>query len=267
MSKVILLATDPELFTRRVDNQLISSVAGLLGADKYNKKVVTDDIRIQEDNVLVEFDTNPHGLFEGFNDNIKLGIELCQEAVAEVGHEVVLGVSSHIFSPEELLSFHKDAFVFGCEPDYNALTGMRNPKPAAADPGLRTAGGHIHLGVSGVTEVTSELQKVLGVMCDYYLGLPALLLDGDDRRKELYGKAGACRFKEYGIEYRVLSNFWIANDDNRRWAWEQAHKAFEMSQSNFMELAAIVSPDDIQAAINRNDKALAEQYVRLLNIC
>ena len=175
MSKVILLATDPELFTRNVSSKLISSVAGLLGADKYNKKVVTDDIRIQEDNVLVEFDTNPHGDFDGFNANIQRGIDLCQEAVAEVGHEVILGVSSHIFTPEELLSFHKDAFVFGCEPDYNALTGMRNPKPAAADPGLRTAGGHIHIGVSGVVPVTSELQKVMGVMCDYYLGLPALL--------------------------------------------------------------------------------------------
>ncbi|AVJ48178.1 COOH.NH2 ligase [Salmonella phage SeKF_80] len=267
MSKVILLATDPELFTRNVSSKLISSVAGLLGADKYNKKVVTDDIRIQEDNVLVEFDTNPHGDFDGFNANIQRGIDLCQEAVAEVGHEVILGVSSHIFTPEELLSFHKDAFVFGCEPDYNALTGMRNPKPAAADPGLRTAGGHIHVGVSGVVPVTSELQKVLGVMCDYYLGLPALLLDGDDRRKELYGKAGACRFKEYGIEYRVLSNFWIANDDNRRWAWEQAHKAFDMSQGDYMEMVSIVNPEDIQKAINNNDKHMAEQFIRMLNIC
>ena len=104
-------------------------------------------------------------------------------------------------------------------------------------------------------------------MCDYYLGLPALLLDGDDRRKELYGKAGACRFKEYGIEYRVLSNFWIANDDNRRWAWEQAHKAFDMSQGDYMEMVSIVNPEDIQKAINNNDKHMAEQFIRMLNIC
>lgn len=267
MTKVILLATDPELFTRRLDNKRISSVAGMLGADKYNKKVVSDDIRIQEDNVLVEFDTNPHGVFESFDDNIKRGIDVCQEIVQAVGHEVVLGVSSHVFTRDELVSFHKDAFVFGCEPDYNALTGMRNPKPDAADPGLRTAGGHIHIGFSEVTNVTSDLQKILGVMCDYYLGLPAMLIDSDDRRRELYGKAGACRFKEYGIEYRTLSNFWIANQDNRRWAWEQAHKAFAASTGNFMELASIVTPEDVQAAINSNDKVAAERFVKILNIC
>lgn len=265
MSKVILLATDPELFTK--SGGVISSVAGKLGADKYNKKAVTEDVRIQEDNVLVEFDTNPHGEFELFDSNIRRGIVYCEEAVGVVGHELALGVSSHIFSAEELASFHRDAFVFGCDPDFNALTGMRNAKPVASDAGLRTAGGHIHIGYSDVINVTSESQKVLGVMCDYFLGLPALLLDSDDRRKELYGKAGACRFKEYGIEYRVLSNFWIQEQANRAWAWEQAHKAFDTMNGDYMSLVSVVSPEDVQKVINNNDKVMAEQYVRILGIC
>lgn len=265
MSKVILLATDPELFTS-IDG-VIGSVAGRLGADKHNKKAVTEDVRIQEDNVLVEFDTNPHGDFNGFDSNIQRGINYCAEAVGVIGHEIAFGVSSHVFSPEQMATFHRDAFVFGCDPDYNALTGMRNPKPEAADPGLRTAGGHIHIGYSDVSEVTSESQKVLGVMCDYYLGLPALLLDGDDRRKELYGKAGACRFKPYGIEYRVLSNFWVQEKANRAWAWEQAHKAYGMMAGDFMSLVSIVSPEDVQRAINQNDKVMAEQFIRMMEIC
>lgn len=265
MSKVILLATDPELFT--MSGGRISSVAGLLGADKSNKKTVTDDIRIQEDNVLVEFDTNPHSTFEGFNSNIHRGIESCAEVVGAVGHEIAMGISSHVFSAEEMSKFHQDAFTFGCEPDYNALTGFRNPKPAAADPGLRTAGGHIHIGYSDVIGVTSDSQKILGVMCDYFLGLPALLLDSDDRRKELYGKAGACRFKPYGIEYRVLSNFWIQNKDNRSWAWEQAHKAFELMNGDYMTLISTISPEAVQEAINSNNKSMAEQFIKIMKIC
>ncbi|WHS68347.1 hypothetical protein [Salmonella phage PKM.Hi.22.6] len=267
MSNVILLATDPELFTRDSSTGAISSVSGLLGADKYNKKAVTEDVRIQEDNVLVEFDTNPHGEFESFDKNIVDGIKYCEEAVGYVGHELAMNVSSHIYTAAELERFHKDAFVFGCEPDYNALTGMRNPKPQAADPGLRTAGGHIHVGYDTVTTVTSESQKVLGVMCDYFLGLPALLLDGDDRRKELYGKAGACRFKPYGIEYRVMSNFWIMNKENRKWAWEQAQKAFAMMRGDFRGIASIINPEEVQRVINNNDKALAKEYVRVMEIC
>ena len=143
---------------------------------------------------------------------------------------------------------------------------MINPKPKAANPGLRTAGGHIHIGFSELRPVDSESQKVLGVMCDYFLGLPALLLDSDDMRKELYGKAGACRFKEYGIEYRVLSNFWITQEKNRLWAWEQAHKAFDFMQGDFMQLAAMVSPEEIQRTINSNDKQAAEQYIMMMEI-
>ena len=47
---------------------------------------------------------------------------------------------------------------------------------------------------------------------DYTLGLDSLLLDSDTRRRSMYGRAGSFRFKEYGIEYRTLSNFWIKNN-------------------------------------------------------
>lgn len=263
---VIYLGSDPELFARDAATGLVTSLAGRLGADKYNKRHVTEDVRIQEDNVLIEFDINPHGTFDGFNANMARGLQLCDEAARQVGSIVDPSICSHVFSDEELRTFHKDAFVFGCEPDFNALTGMRNAKPAAADAGLRTAGGHIHIGFNEVREVDSESQKVLGVMCDYFLGLPAILLDKDDRRKELYGKAGACRFKQYGIEYRVLSNFWTQDDASRLWAWEQAHKAFNFMTGDAMMLAAIVDPEEIQRVINQNDKQLAEHYITLLEI-
>ncbi len=44
---------------------------------------------------------------------------------------------------------------------------------------------------------------------DAVLGIPAILLDDGLLRKQLYGKAGAFRPKEYGVEYRSLSNFWV----------------------------------------------------------
>lgn len=264
---VILLGSDPELLGFNVQSGKIGSFAGRLGADKWNKKTVSDDIRIQEDNVLIEYDINPHATFEGFSDNIARGLAACYEAAKPLGMSIAEGVCSHIFSAAELQSFHESAFVFGCEPDYNALTGMRNPKPAAADPGLRTCGGHIHIGYDKVTDVTGDNQKILGVMCDYFLGLPSLLLDSDDRRRELYGKAGACRFKEYGIEYRTLSNFWTFQPRLHQWAFDQAQKAFKfMNSGDFQMLCQIVSPDDIQRCINEGNKELAEVYIKQLEV-
>jgi hypothetical protein len=35
--------------------------------------------------------------------------------------------------------------------------------------------------------------------------------DGTSVRRSLYGKAGCCRLKPYGVEYRTVSNFWASN--------------------------------------------------------
>lgn len=262
----VLLASDPECFAQTVEGKTITSVAGLLSCSKTNK-LDMGDTRIQEDNVLVEFDINPHDNFEGFNANLVRGIELCADLLKSHSMEIAANVSSHIFTREELVSFHKSAFEFGCEPDFNALTGSRNPKPASADPGLRTGGGHIHLGFDHMGTYSTDNQKILGVMCDYFLGMTAMMIDPDDRRRELYGKAGACRWKPYGIEYRTLSNFWIFDEANRGFVYDQAIKAYNTTVDNaFDRLVSIVPPEEVQRVINDNDKRMAEIYVRQLGV-
>lgn len=266
MTTLILMGSDPEIMGIDAATGRMGSFSGRLGCDKWNKRVVDNDLNIQEDNVLIEFDIAPHKAFSSFNANMLKGIAACESAAKEIGMGLAQGVSSHVFTEEEIRSFGEGALVFGCEPDFNALTGMKNPRPAAANPGLRTAGGHVHIGFSEITEVNPRMQATVGVMCDYMLGLPSLLLDGDDRRRELYGKAGAVRYKDYGIEYRTLSNFWIFEERMRRWVWEQTHKAMEMALGDYRMLVEIAGPEDVQMVINTGDKARAEQMVRALEI-
>lgn len=263
---VLNLAADPELFAS-TKSGIVTSVADLLGCSK-EKKLDLSGIRIQEDNVLIEFDNDPTDTFEAFDASIARGIEECRKILEPLGMDITERKSSHVFTPEEIKSFGEGAMVFGCTPDYNCLTGLRNPKPTSVDPGLRTAGGHVHFGFRHLGHNPMTDGKVMGVMCDYTLGLPSLLMDEDDLRRELYGKAGAVRFKEaYGIEYRTLSNFWIFKQDTRRWVWEQGHKAFDhLHNGTYMELAAIVSPEEVQRVINQNDRRMAEQYVKLMGI-
>jgi hypothetical protein len=259
------LAADPEAFAK-TESGIITSVAGLLGCSKEHK-LDLNGIRIQEDNVLIEFDNDPYDEFKGFSDSIARGIAECEAILNPLGMSIAPGVSSHIFTEAELKSFDPSAFIFGCTPDFNAFTGMRNPKPASADAGLRTAGGHIHFGFKHLGFNPTTDGKIMGVMCDYALGLTSLLLDGDDRRRELYGKAGSVRFKPYGIEYRTLSNFWIFDKETRQWAWDQSQKAFNhLKDGSFMELTQIVSPEEIQRVINCNDRRMAEQYIKMTGI-
>ncbi len=83
---------------------------------------------------------------------------------------------------------------------------------------------------------------------DYFLGIPSLLLDKDEERRHLYGKAGAFRPKPYGVEYRVLSNFWLKSPELMRWVYNTTHLAIsELMKGN--ELARHY-PQEAKMCIN-----------------
>lgn len=261
-----LIGSDPEMFVR-TSSGIITSVAGKLGCSKDNKIDLAPDVRLQEDNVLAEFDINPQKGFEAFDDNIQRGIDLTNKVLNERGMEAALGISSHVYTPEELQSFHPSAFVFGCTPDFNAFTGQKNPSPVAADKGLRTAGGHVHLGVTGTLEISRQTQMMLGVLCDYFLSLPAVIMDKDTRRKELYGKASAIRYKDYGIEYRSLSNFWIGEKSTRKFVYEQVDKVVQgCDMEVLMSLHSRLPIEKLHNIINSNDVKEADKFSSKLQI-
>lgn len=255
----VLIGSDPEMFVRNMGG--IDHAIGRVGGSKQNPLVVNCGA-LQEDNVLLEFNTDPTDMESIFLKNIREVMKQAEDRMMFQGLELAPNVSSHVY--ESMSGFPDSAFVFGCDPDYNALTGDKNPTPAAADPNLRTAGGHIHLGWGHLGTVTKEDQQKVGVMCDYFLGLPSLLMDTDDRRRELYGKASAVRFKPYGVEYRTLSNFWIWNDDTVLWAFRQAQKAYVAALSYGELLRAVAAPEDVQRAINTNDRAMARAIIEAL---
>ena len=103
----------------------------------------------------------------------------------------------------------------------------------------------------------------MGKGCDLILGVASVLMDKGHLRKELYGKAGAVRFKPFGIEYRVLSNFWTLDPKKIEWVYDGVDRVLEMVSAgvDFDE-----SKDAIISAINNNDAALAESLVKRYNI-
>lgn len=264
--RILTIGTDPEIFVMTADGRL-TSVAGCLGCSKDNK-LDLGSVRLQEDNVLVEFDTDPATDFKGFNEMVVRGIEESKKILHPMGLDIAPNISSHIYTKEEIASFHPLALEFGCNEDFNGLTGQQNPKPCATDAGLRSAGGHFHFGFGKEFEVNEENQMWMTIMCDYFQGLSSLMLDPDTRRRELYGKAGTIRYKKYGIEYRTLSNFWIFEESKRRWAWDQAMKAYDFAKDgqNAATLAKMVHPMEVQRVINTGDLAMAEQYIRMMEI-
>jgi hypothetical protein len=115
-------------------------------------------------------------------------------------------------------------------PDYNAYTGEQNDPPSAKIK-FRCAGGHIHVGFDCPFNTEDEAQIDIRnrvKQLDHTLFFMSLLWDEDDRRRQLYGKPGAFRYKPYGFEYRVLSNAWMENYDIRRYVFEATVKAMKL---------------------------------------
>ena len=95
---------------------------------------------------------------------------------------------------------------------------------------------------------------------DKFLGVPSVLRDSGTLRRKLYGGAGAFRFKNYGVEYRTLSNFWIFDESNIQWAYRGTEQAL-----NFVANGGVISDEEgqlIQQCINTSDVELAEYLVK-----
>lgn len=255
----IRIGADPEVFISR-DRKIIS-VEGLLGGTK-EKPAKSHGwgkgYFVQEDNVLAEYNIPPASTSDQFiRSNLLMLNRIPVVIKANTGTTTNLEViSSHEFMKEELTS--KQALLFGCDPDFNIWEIDYNDQPEASGT-LRTAGGHIHIGYSNEAEIEDQIN--IGKFADLFLGVPSVLYDLDTKRKTLYGKAGAIRFKDYGIEYRVLSNFWLTNVKLMKWAFDSAVKSAVIGMENDFpeELSKLV-----QHIINNNDIVEAKNLIETL---
>lgn len=255
------LGADPEVFLQDKNNKFLS-VVGKIGGGKWDPVQIEHlpkGFTLQEDNVALEFGIPPAASADEFVNYI---FRVQVEGLSKLPGLSFSKLSCTVF-PEDQMQ-HPAVLSFGCEPDFNAWTGEENAKPKPPHPFMRSAGGHVHI-------ETDLDPKLVGRACDLFLGVPSVLMDNGVERKKLYGKAGAIRFKPYGVEYRTLSNFWIFDEKLIRWVWSESARALkeiEEGQDYFPE-DLDVDAHRIQSCINNNDVKLAEQLVKEygLNVC
>lgn len=162
--------------------------------------------------------------------------------------QVELTTISSVHFPKVVLDNTPFANEMGCQPDYDAWHGVENFRPIAKR-GLRTFGGHVHIEGGTVETIKS---------CDLVMGTWSVLVDKDTKRRALYGKAGAYRPKPYGVEYRVLSNFWCDSESLIREVYQRT-RAAQNIQSNILEiLPKIGGVISVLEAINDSNKSKAK---------
>lgn len=253
-----LVGADPELFLMR--NNKIISAEGLIGGTKDNpKKISNEGHAIQEDNVMVEYNIPPVDSAENFIKEHQFVLDYLKVTASLLDNAELNFSASAELDPMYLDT--PQAMQFGCEPDYNVWLREINNAPRS-ETNLRTCGGHIHIGYENPTQEVSE--KIVKAM-DAILGVQSIILDKDERRKEMYGKAGAFRFKSYGVEYRTLSNFWIASPQLMKWAFDSSMKAIELVNSGIIDRIDDLYAEEIQEIINKNKKVKAKELIETID--
>lgn len=279
----MLLGADPEFIILDYNNNPVNAIK-ILKNSKSNP-IIDNNFVFFYDNVLAEFNFPPAPNEDVFVQRIKFGLEKLQNIV-----------SPYKISFKSAVEFYEhdtknpNFYELGCDPDINAYTLKYNKLPEKFfEHNLdRFAGGHIHVGGKKNDVVTDSLLKPIYVyMMDLFVGIPSVLLDQSVeafRRKQVFGQAGSYRPKPYGIEYRVLSPFWLANPATTRLVYRLCEFVFNFMNSHGYEKfwhfdieklhtgkprdayeCYGYDPAAVAKAINNNDIDLAKKFIYFIS--
>ena len=217
MTGIVTLGADPEVFFQK--DGMPEMAIGLVGGTKKDPRPLGIGA-VQEDNVAAEYNIPPCSSEDEWVAAHTEMLNHLSEIAGGKGLQLAIQPIMN-FSQEQLMS-EPAAMILGCEPEESIYQGfVESPNPYQP---LRTAGAHIHVGVE---EAYEDPQKFVRSM-DVFLGVPASVYDKDwEERSKMYGGFGKYRTKDYGVEYRALSNFWLQSEELMRWAYRSTMKAIE----------------------------------------
>ena len=254
----ILIGADPELFVKK--DGKFHSAHGLVPGNKKIPFSVPDGA-IQVDGMALEFNIEPAKEEKEFVHNIESVLFSLRKMVPEEYTFDFTAVAR--FDKLHMSKQPREALEIGCDADFNAYTEEQQPSPVMQSL-IRSAGGHIHI---GWTENEDPMESSHFISCcqiarqlDYFLGIPSILLDKDEKRKPSYGSAGSFRPKPYGLEYRVLSNFWIKKKEYMEFVFIQTKAAFDLFVNGHFDYFIEYNLHALNI-INTNDRLAARHFI------
>jgi hypothetical protein len=223
----LTIGCDPEVFLRDKNTGEFVSAHGILPGTKKNPYHVPAGT-VQVDGMAAEIGIEPQSTSHGFRTYVTTVMGQLHHMIPDHLELVIQPVAE--FSNKVWGETPAEAKQLGCDPDYDAYTGMQNVPPDG-EVTFRTASGHIHLGWTKDMDVTDpehiDACRMMGRQLDFYVGVPSLCFDDDTKRRQLYGKAGAIRIKSYGVEYRTPSNAWLKDQALMSWVHSASKTAFD----------------------------------------
>ena len=253
------IGADPELFLKK-GKRFVSAHGVVPGTKAKPYRVIGGAVQV--DGMALEFNINPARKKKAFVHNIFNVLATLREMVPE-DFDFSFEAVAH-FTPKYINGQPEMARMLGCDPDFDAYTERMNDPPNDKLP-MRTAAGHIHIGWYDRKHEIDEQHllecKMLTKQLDYILGIPSVVLDRNTERRKMYGQAGSYRPKQYGVEYRVLSNFWLKEKKLVEWVFDATCKAFTLLTEQRIDLPTKYG-DTARNIINNSRVRDAKRFVR-----
>lgn len=200
-------------------------------------------------------------------DRIQRGLKLIHAKAIAHDRRARLSLDSVLPVNHDTLASAEEKHVeFGCMPSLN-IYGLEGNKRHGRDVPIRFAGGHLHFGCAhhvgekrpaALANVIKALDSILAVSC------VSLFANQDNPvRREYYGLPGEYRLPKHGIEYRTLSNAWLAHPvitnlvyDLARRCVDYGYAGLESWKATQEETVAIITNHDVvgaRAVLARNE--------------
>lgn len=257
------IGCDPEIFVKNIHGDFFCPYELIPGTKIRPHKVRNGQVQV--DGMALEFGIDPVDSEEEFIHNISDVMKQLSDMLPD--NLLYTEDTSIIFDSHTFSQYPRSATAIGCDPELSAYEEFVIPPDESMT--MRAAGGHIHV---GWTEHKNKYDpdhlkdcKDLTKQLDYYLGAPSILMEPKNDRRLMYGQAGRFRVKPYGLEYRVLGNYWIMSEELIRNTFRNLTKGLNaMISKNF----AFQSEDlpDVRDCIDNSRKDLAESIVKALDL-
>lgn len=214
------------------------------------------------DGFQAEFTTIPSSCVSRHVDSIQNALANMIKVARKVDSTAKLSLASTLPISDEVMAAAEPQFVaFGCLPSLNAYGASAKRIDDPRQLPFRFAGGHIHLGHEVLhrtaVEVVKTIDAIVGVAS---VGMFASF-DSPVRRR-FYGLAGEYRLPKHGLEYRVLSNAWLAHPAITMWVYDMVREAAFLGHNGLRKFQ-FKGYDEarIQSIINEGDHIEARKWV------
>lgn len=215
----VTIGCDPELFIFDNVKQRIVPAIGKIGGSKTAPMSLRAGGMVQLDGTVLEFGTAPATSSGDFIRQLQSNITEIRTKLDNRFHgryELRCGALAG-YDPEDIEENHIGLDV-GCSPQYKFVSHNSLQAVGGVSKLSREAipvGGHIHVGFGCNLPVTDERLVVSAARFTelFHQYMPRWCMPSSFQREEILGidDEAVVRIKPYGLEYRNMPSYWLAN--------------------------------------------------------